>query len=195
MKKISLKPTNDYCPQTLFLYGTYDENGKPDFGLFCWFSYTWEKELGVMACIGGNKRTKDNIHKNKVFSANLVTEKLLPLADYMGIVDGNKPEKMEGLDLGIEKGQVLPVPVLMDSPVTFELEVKQFLPMGDGEVMLCAIRNVLQDETLADKAKTSTEKLAEIAPVQTTCSRYFSWKGENLDAWGEPMKRFSKKNG
>ena len=195
MKKISMKPTNDYCPQTLFLYGTYDENGKPDFGLFCWFSYTWEKELGVMACIGGSKRTKDNIHKNKVFSANLVTEKLLPLADYMGIVDGNKPEKMEGLDLEIEKGQVLPVPVLMDSPVTFELEVKEFLPRQDGEVMLCAIRNVLQDETLADKAKTSTEKLAEIAPVQTTCSRYFSWKGENLDAWGEPMKKFSKKNG
>ena len=195
MKKISLKPTNDYCPQTLFLYGTYDENGKPDFGLFCWFSYTWEKELGVMACIGGSKRTKDNIHKNKVFSANLVTEKLLPLADYMGIVDGNKPEKMEGLDLEIEKGQVLPVPVLMDSPVTFELEVKEFLPRQDGEVMLCAIRNVLQDETLADKAKTSTEKLAEIAPVQTTCSRYFSWKGENLGAWGEPMKQFSKKNG
>ena len=195
MKKISLKPTNDYCPQTLFLYGTYDENGKPDFGLFCWFSYTWEKELGVMACIGGSKRTKDNIHKSRVFSANLVTEKILPMADYMGVVDGNKPEKMEGLDLEIEKGQVLPVPVLMDSPVTFELEVKEFLPRQDGEVMLCAIRNVLQDETLADKAKTSTEKLAEIAPVQTTCSRYFSWKGENLGAWGEPMKQFSKKNG
>ena len=32
MKKISLKPNNDYCPQTLFLYGTYDENmaaGRP----------------------------------------------------------------------------------------------------------------------------------------------------------------------
>ena len=195
MKKISLKPNNDYCPQTLFLYGTYDENGKPDFGLFCWFSYTWEKELGVMACIGGSKRTKDNIHKSRVFSANLVTEKMLPMADYMGVVDGNKPEKMEGLDLDIEKGQVLPVPVLMDSPVTFELEVKEFLPMQDGEVMLCAIRNVLQDETLGDEARTSTEKLAEIAPVQTTCSRYFSWKGENLGAWGEPMKRFSKKNG
>ncbi len=195
MKKISLKPNNDYCPQTLFLYGTYDENGKPDFGLFCWFSYTWEKELGVMACIGGSKRTKDNIHKSRVFSANLVTEKILPLADYMGVVDGNKPEKMEGLDLEIEKGQVLPVPVLMDSPVTFELEVKEFLPMQDGEVMLCAIRNVLQDETLGDEARTSTEKLAEIAPVQTTCSRYFSWKGENLGAWGEPMKQFSKKNG
>ena len=34
MGKISLKPNNDFCPQTLFLYGTYDEKGNPDFGLF-----------------------------------------------------------------------------------------------------------------------------------------------------------------
>ena len=191
MKKISVKPTNDYCPQTLFLYGTYNEDGKADFGLFCWFSYTWEHELGVMACIGGSKRTLDNIHREKVFSANLVTEKLLPLSDYLGNTDGNDPAKMEGLNLEIEKGRVLNVPVLTASPVAFELEVKQFLPLGDGEVMLCAIRNVLQDETLAGKAS-STEKLTEIAPVQTTCDRYFSWKGEDMGAWGEPMAKLSK---
>ena len=27
MSKISISPTNDYCPQTLFLYGTYDDEG------------------------------------------------------------------------------------------------------------------------------------------------------------------------
>lgn len=194
MKKISMPPTNDYCPQTLFLYGTYDENGKADFGLFCWFSYTWDGELGVMACIGGNKRTKDNIRRSKVFSANLVTEKILPLADYMGMVNGYQPEKMEGLNLEIEKGQVLPVPVLTDSPVAFELEVKQFLPLEDGEVMLCAIRNVLQDETLTGKDRTAAEKLAEIAPVQTTCDHYYSWAGNDLGAWGEPMADV-RKNG
>ncbi|MBR6442393.1 MAG: flavin reductase family protein [Clostridia bacterium] len=192
MKKISVKPTNDYCPQTLFLYGTYNENGKADFGLFCWFSYTWDGELGVMACIGGSKRTLDNIHREKVFSASLVTEKLLPLSDYLGNTDGNDPAKMEGLNLEIEKGQVLPVPVLAASPVTYELEVKQFMSLHDGEVMLCAIRNVLQDEMLAGENASSTEKLAEIAPVKTTCNRYFSWKGENLGAWGEPMAKLSK---
>ena len=191
MKKISLQPTNDYCPQTLFLYGTYNEDGKADFGLFCWFSYTGDNELGVMACIGGSKRTLDNIHRGKIFSANLVTEKLLPLSDYLGNTDGNDPAKMEGLNLETEKGQVLDVPVLTASPVAFELKVKQFIPLQDGEVMLCAIRKVLQDETLAGKAS-STEKLAEIAPVKTTCNRYFSWKGENLGGWGEPMKKLSK---
>ena len=81
MGKVSKTPNNDFCPQTLFLYGTYDEKGNPDFGLFCWFSYIWDGELGVMCCIGGSKLTKDNIKRSKVFSANLVTEELQPAAD------------------------------------------------------------------------------------------------------------------
>ena len=188
MSKISLSPTNDFCPQSLFLYGTYDNEGKADFGLFCWFSYVWDSELGVMACIGGSKLTKENIHKQKVFSANLVTEPLLPLADYLGNTNGHNPEKMKpGIE--IEQGRVLPVPVLAASPVTFELEVRQFIPLNDGEVMLCRIRNVLQDAALAEGTGSSPEKLAAIAPVHTTCRRYFSWKGTDLGAWGEPMAK------
>ncbi len=188
MSKISKAPTNDFCPQTLFLYGTYDDEGKADFGLFCWFSYIWEHELGVMACIGGEKLTKENIHKRKVFSANLVTEALLPLADFLGNTNGRSPEK-KNLDLETEEGRVLPVPVLAASPVAFELEVKQFIPIGDGEVMLCSIRNVLQDELLANGTGSSAEKLAAIAPVRTTCNRYFGWNGGDLGAWGEPRAR------
>ena len=187
MKKISLKPTNDYCPQTLFLYGTYDENGNPNFGLFCWFSYTWNGELGVMCCIGGEKATKDNIHRNKIFSANLVTEELLPAADYLGNTSGYSPDKMQiGLDIG--KGEVLSVPVLNNSPVNYELEVQQFIQLHDGEVMICKIRNILQDESLTLNDETTAQKLSRIAPVKTTCSRYFSYRGTDMGAWGEPMK-------
>ena len=149
MNKISLAPTNDFAPQTLFLYGTYGENDEPDFGLFCWFSYIWDGELGVMACIGGEKLTKERIHKNRVFSANLVTEDLLPLADYFGNTDGHTAEKMK-IDVRIEQGRKLHVPVLADARLVFELEAVRFIPLDDGEVMLCRIRNVLQDEALGD---------------------------------------------
>lgn len=54
MKKVSAPITNNFCPQTLFLYGTYNEDGMPNFGLFCWFSYCWDSRLGVMACIAGD---------------------------------------------------------------------------------------------------------------------------------------------
>ena len=189
MSKTSVSPTNDFCPQTLFLYGTYDEQGKANFGLFCWFSYIWDGELGVMACIGGNKLTKENIHRNKTFSANLVTEPLLPLADYLGNNTGHSPEKMK-LNLDeVEEGRVLNVPILVTSPVSFELEVNQFIPLKDGEVMLCSIRNVLQDDSLTDPTVGSPEKLAAIAPIRTTCNRYFSWNGANLGGWGEPQAK------
>ena len=70
MSKVSVPITNDLCPQTLFTYGTFREDGQPNFGLFCWFSYCWFDELGVMCAIGGHKQTQDRILANRVFSAN-----------------------------------------------------------------------------------------------------------------------------
>ena len=61
MKKVSVPVTNDICPQTLFVYGTMNEDKTPDFGLFCWFSYCWFDNLGVICAIGGSKRTLENI--------------------------------------------------------------------------------------------------------------------------------------
>ena len=186
MKKISLKPNNDYCPQTLFLYGTYDENKNPDFGLFCWFSYLWDGELGVMCSIGGNKTTRENIERGKIFSANLVTEELLDAADYLGSTSGKDPNKMK-IDLDIGKGEVLDVPVLNNSPVNFELEVTDFIYKHDGVTMLCKIRNVLQDESLSSDESVE-EKLTRIAPVKTTAKTYLGYNGKALGAWGEPGK-------
>ena len=182
-EKISMPISNDFCPQTLFCYGTYCDDGRPDFGLFCWFSYTWDSELGVMMCIGDEKQTKDNILKNRYFSANLVTEKLLPLADHLGNADGRDPGKITG-DIAIEKGQKLDVPILADSPVVFELEAVRTVPLDGGEVFLCKIRNLLMDKPLTDRTRSIGERINEIAPVSTTFETYFSWEGKVLGEWG-----------
>lgn len=185
MKK-SMPISNDFCPQTMFLYGTYKDDGTPNFGMFCWFSYCWDTEMGVMACIGGDKLTKDRIHATKIFSANLVTEPLLPLADYFGNKDGYSANKMN-ISVGTTKGSLLNVPVLDDSPLAFELEVSQSILLDDGEVFLCKIRNVLVDERLNDKSTSVEHHIQSIAPVSTTCQTYFSWNGKALGAWGEPI--------
>lgn len=190
MKKVNAPIGNDYCPQTLFLYGTYKENGEPNFGLFCWFSYCWSDTLGVMACIGGSKLTQDRIKATKVFSANLVTESQLALADYFGTKDGYDEDKM-AVPYAWEKGAKLNVPVLSDSPVSFELEVTKEIPMNDqgSTVLLCKVRNVLIDEMLADKSLSLEEKLKKIAPVSTTCATYFGWDGHEIAKWHELAKK------
>lgn len=190
MKKISVPATNDICPQTLFVYGSNNEDGTPDFGLFCWFSYCWFDQLGVICGIGGSKRTLENIRRNRVFSANLVVERNLPLADYFGTADGRDGDKMD-IAVEWEKGAVLPVPVLCSSPISFELEVEKEIPTGahDETVFLCHIRNTLKDERLVNSSMRSEEILKATAAVRTCINNdYWAWDGRHLGKWHERAK-------
>lgn len=126
MSKISLSETsNSFCPQSLFLYGTYKEDGTPNFALFSWFSYMWDSEFGVIASIGEPKLTLDLIREKRVFSANLVTEQLLDAAHYCGTHGGSTDDKVAATGLKVVRGEKLDVPTLADSPWTFELEAER----------------------------------------------------------------------
>ncbi len=192
MSKVSTPVTNDFCPQTLFCYGTYNEDGTPNFGLFCWFSYCWFDDLGVICAIGGHKRTQENILRRRVFSANLVAEKNLPLADYFGTADGRDPDKMD-IPFAWEKAAVLDVPVLSSSPCAFELEVDRVISTNDEEgdiVLLCRIRNVLKDEELLDASLSPAALLEKVGAVRTAgADNYFAWDGRFLGKWHEPAQQ------
>jgi len=185
--KISVPISYKFCPLPLFLYGTYKEDNTPNFGLFGWFSYYWDVEIGVMACIGNNKLTKDRVQAKGVFSANLVTEELLPIADYFGNKPGYSKDKMN-VDVEIEKGQVLDVPVLTKSPWIYELEVNKTITMKNSGIFLCNIRNVLADEYLCNETITVEKCINTIRPVQTISQKYFSWNGNEICDWGKAKK-------
>ncbi len=191
MKKVTVAVTNDLCPQTLFVYGTMNEDQTPNFGLFCWFSYCWMEDLSVMCAIGGSKRTLENIRRSKVFSANLVVEKNLPLADYFGTADGRDADKMT-IPVEWEQGAVLPVPVLSSSPFAFELEVAREISTGPNNetVFLCRIRNVLKDETLLTEGLTPAQLYQAVGAVCTSVDNdYWSWDGRHLGKWHEPARQ------
>ena len=190
--KVSVPIDNDFCPQTLFTYGTFKADGTPNFGLFCWFSYCWFDELGVMCAIGGPKQTQERILANRVFSANLVTESNLALSDYFGTADGHDADKMD-IPFGWERGQVLDVPVLTDCPFSFELEVDKVIPTNEAEgdtVFLCRIRNVLKDAALVDSGLPVDELMRKIGAVRTAGGiEYWAWDGRHLGAWHEPAQQ------
>ena len=200
MSKISRSITNYFCPQALFLYGNYKDDGTPNFGLFCWLSYCWiDGEngggLGVMACIGEEKLTKDLIRQKGVFSANLVSQPMLPLADYYGNTSGRTEKNKMRILPTVEKGKVLDVPTIAESPVTFELKVKQEIQTSEhSHVYLCEICNVLAEERLLDKNVPFINRYLDASPVLVSGEeRYASVDGKDLGHWGEPMKRLAEK--
>ena len=194
MAKVKGERNNDFCPQALYLYGTYREDGTPNFGLFCWFSYLWDQGLGAMACIGEDKLTKDLIRRNGAFSANLVTEDLLPLADYYGNTPGHSKDKMKRQP-AVEAGQVLSVPTIVESPVSFELEPYQEIPLSQGsDLFLCRIRNVMREENLTDRGEDFAARLRRAAPVVTVGEQHYcSLDGRDLGRWGGPMGRLQER--
>lgn len=172
MSKVSLSPTNAFCPQSLYLYGTYKKDGTPDYGLFCWATYCWDEGLRFVACIGEDKLTRDRIRETGVFSASIVSESLLPAADFCGNNSGYTCDK-SGI-IRSEKGAVLEVPVPESSPWTFELEVDKTLHLDDtrtSEIYVCRIRNLRADERLAEEAGSLEERLALAAPVVSQADR------------------------
>ncbi len=183
MKK-SIPISNSFCPQTLFMYGTYNDDGQPDFGLFCWVSYYGDEGLGVMAAICEDKKTRDNIRRDGVFSMGMVTEELLPLADYFGTTSGYNTDKMN-IPFDIEKGESLNVPVLKKCPWTFELKVDKTFQHNGVDIYLCKIHNLLADEALCDDSVSNEEKLNMLRPARTVGATYFSWDGHALGNWGE----------
>jgi flavin reductase (DIM6/NTAB) family NADH-FMN oxidoreductase RutF len=195
MSKVTNNFHNDFCPQTLFLYGTKKEDGSADFGLFCWFSYINVdgkdgSHLGVMACIGEEKMTKDNIRRTGVFSANLVNEKLLPLADYYGCTSGRAVKDKMKLSPTIEHGNVLDVPLIAESPVNYELRVLKEIHLAEGsDLFVCEICNVLVEENLMDKNVPFPERLKLANPV-IACGElsYCTTDGRFLGKWGDLRK-------
>lgn len=164
MEKVSIGPENKFCPQAVFVYGTNKEDGAPNFGEYTWLSYCWDSELCIMAGVEVGTMTCDRIRANKIFSANLITKPLLPLADYLGNHSGHAPEKMN-LPIDIERGAVLDVPIIKNSPWVYELEVKQTVPLDGNDLFLCRIRNVLAAKELTDESKSAEERMKLAAPV------------------------------
>ena len=171
-------------PSALFLYGTNKEDGSPNFGLFTWIAGCWNGEYSMMACIGEPKLTKDRILAEKRFSANLVNEKLLPLADYCGNNSGHSPSKMD-IPLNVGRGKVLDVPVLNDSPYVLELEVTREIPLADESIILiCKVHNTIKPKEL--ESMTSIEECLTFAqPIVSVEQEYFAMQPVSKGKWGD----------
>ncbi len=149
MKKISIAPGCVFSPQPMFLIGTNNEDGTPNFAVITWVGFSWDGGPCIMMSIGGTKRTKTNILREGRFSANLVSRDILPLADYFGCSRGEAGPK-SALPYAVSRGEKADVPLLDASRWSYECEVIRVMELDGAHLFLAAIRNICIDESLAD---------------------------------------------
>ena len=148
-KRRSVDPVFSMCVQPAFIIGTNNEDGSANFAPITWVSVTHEEGNGYLLVVSmfGEKRTKQNVLRTGMFSANLVSTDMLPLMDYFGsrhADNGKKDEK----DYDVSRGEILDVPVLDRSRWVYECEVSKTMATGDSTTFFCPVRNIQMDERL-----------------------------------------------
>jgi len=168
MKRVDTNNGYSTHIQPVFLIGTYNEDGAPNFCPITWASSTWDNDHPLMVIsMNGVKKTKINIARTKIFSANLVSEDMLELLDYFGSRSGVDAPK-NALPYEYEDGHVLHVPTLAVSRRVFECEVVNTFETSDTTTYFCISRNCQQIEGLGKKH----EDMVLLEPVAYS-GRYF----------------------
>ena len=113
----SVDPVYSMCVQPAFIIGTDNEDGSANFAPITWVSVTHEAGDGYLMVISmsGTKRTKQNVERAGIFSANLVSTDMLPLMDYLGTRHA-KDGKKDGMayDLSNAHGNNMQAPYSKD---------------------------------------------------------------------------------
>ena len=148
-KRKSVEPKYSMCVQPSFIIGTNNEDGSYNFAPITWVSATQGEADGYYLVISmfGTKKTKLNVIRTGIFSANLVSQDMLPLMDYFGSKHA-KDGKKDDISYDVSRGEVLDVPTLDASRWVYECEVEKTVETGDSTTFFCRIRNIQMDERL-----------------------------------------------
>lgn len=190
MEKISLAPEWVFSPQPMYMIGTNNEDGTANICVITWLGFSFDGGPHLMMTMGGNKLPKTNILREKTFSAGLITEDTLWLADYFGSTRGEDGPK-NALPFRTERGAVLDVPVIGECPWIYECEVTKVIELEGAHLFLAAIRNIQISREYADMDLKKID-LTRLRPAVYAPYNYFSI-GEKLGSMGEWREHFPDK--
>lgn len=101
----------------------------------------------VLVSLAAPHFINEKIKETKKLSINIVDEKILPQADYVGSVSGNKTDKSDVF--AYEKGES-GTPVINDAPLTMECSVADIYETPNFESFICTIDNTYVSEEHLD---------------------------------------------
>ena len=172
MKKISINPDFVFSPQPMYMISTKNEDGSPNVCIITWLNFSFDKTPHLMMTIGGTKLTKTNILREKKFSANLITEDNIWLADYFGNISGEEKDRY-GVDYKFTWGKELDVPILEESPWVYECLVDREIELDGAHLFLAEIKNIQIDDAYQELNLEKID-LCKLRPAIYAPYNYFS---------------------
>jgi flavin reductase (DIM6/NTAB) family NADH-FMN oxidoreductase RutF len=176
----------------MYIIGASGEDGVPGFALITRIMCCGIEPFTLAFSSRRTKRTPSLAVSAGVFTANLVTARLVSVADYFGNVSGHATRKDLDTRIRWEPGPVTGAPVLVDSPWVYECTLAGTADAAGSTLFFGEVRNILVSEELADS--TSGKVAAAILdPAIYVPPQYFGL-GRSILGVGESLSQFGPRN-
>jgi len=189
VEKISISPEWVFSPQPMYIIGTKNEDETPNFCIITWLGFSYDGSPHLMMTVGGSKLTKTNILRESKFSANMITEDNLWLADYFGNTNGEDGIKNK-LPYSYQWGESVDVPVIDECHWSYECEVTRVIELEGAHLFLASIKNIQIDKEYESMDMKKID-LTQIHPAIYAPYNYFS-VGNKLGEMGDWKKHLSE---
>lgn len=148
MSKRSLGSAGELFPQSVFIVGSYDENGVANAMNVAWGGECTRHEI----CINiGDHKTTENILAKGAFTVAPADAAHVVEADYFGIASGRNVDKAAASGLTFVKSEHVDAPVIAEFPLTMECVVKDVQEWGSMKRFIGEVVNTLVDESILDE--------------------------------------------
>lgn len=191
MDKISISPEWVFSPQPMYIIGTKNEDGTPNFCIITWLGFSFDNCPHLMMTVGGSKLTKTNIIREKKFSANLITEDNFWLADYFGNTNGEDGLR-NSVQYRYQQGKLIDVPIIDECHWAYECKVTRIIELSGAHLFLAEIKNIQIDKEYENMDMKKID-LTKIRPAVYAPYNYFSI-GDKLGEMGDWKQKLSAGN-
>lgn len=147
MKK-DLGSKGELFPQSVFIVGSYREDGTPNAMNVAWGGECTRNQIAINI---GDHQTTDNILAKGAFTVAPADAAHVVEADYFGIATGRKVNKADASKLTFVKSEHVDAPVIEEFPLTMECKVVSVQDWDGEKRFIGEIVNTRVDEEILDE--------------------------------------------
>ncbi|MBQ9001767.1 MAG: flavin reductase [Eggerthellaceae bacterium] len=148
MVKKNLGSAGELFPQSVFIVGSYGEDGTANAMNVAWGGECMRHEVCVNI---GDHKTTENIVARGAFTVAPADAAHVAEADYFGIATGRKVDKAAGSGLTFVKSEFVDAPVIEEFPLTMECEVTSIQGDAHGARIVGRVVNTCVDDSILDE--------------------------------------------
>lgn len=127
------------------------------------------------------------IYNSGAFTANIINENLLEIADYCGTFSGKHYDKFKECNLTKIQGKSIDVPLIQDCPINIECKVEKILNLGSHHLIVGRVIEKLVDECISN-----TNLHEYLNPVSYFRPNYYSLNKKILGVYGKTHDALKK---